>query len=98
MPRIETCRSPASADWTWARPGVIAMKSWGRSMPAAWISVAVKAWMVTGTSSIFSTRWRAVTVISSSCVSAPACAEARMPAMLAARTVSLTLRLYMGSP
>ncbi len=52
MPRMTTCRSPASAVWTCDSPGVRAMKSCGRSMPAAWISVAVKAWTVTGTSSI----------------------------------------------
>ena len=42
------------------------MKSCGRSMPAFLISVCVNAVIVTGTSSIRSSRWRAVTTISSS--------------------------------
>ena len=42
------------------------MKSSGRVMPALRISVAVNAVIVTGTSWMFSARWRAVTTTSSS--------------------------------
>ena len=65
MPRMLTCMSPASAVCTTDTPGVSAMKSSGRSMPAFLICVCVKAVIVTGTSWMFSSRWRAVTTTSS---------------------------------
>jgi hypothetical protein len=72
MPRTVTNEVP----WFWVCTtlmfGVSAMKSCGRSMPAASMTSAVKVLTATGTSSDNSSRRRAVTVI----VSAPATVSA----------------------
>src|SRR5688572_2177077 len=101
MPRTTMKEVPWFCVWTIVMLGVRAMKSCGRTIPADWISWALKAFTTTGTSSSVSSRLRAVTMTSSISVlcamAGTATAAARIAATAVVRHVPLGVSMKVSA-